>query len=124
MRSRATSARSGRRRRVSCDTSSTNAFPQGGDAIVQRLVGLEILTRSQQPLREERGFDQVAAVVVAAEQGNHMAGAPTHEVRPGAVKPVGGLEKADDLPHARSALFAGDEATLGADDESHDAEAG
>src|SRR5256885_1669665 len=100
-----------------------DAFPQRRDTVVQRKVGFEVLARGQQALSEEGGLDQVAAVIVTAEQGNHAAGAPAHEVRPDAVKPVCLLEEIDDLSHARRALRVRDEAALRADDERHDAEA-
>src|SRR5439155_12301558 len=101
-----------------------DAFPQYCDAVIQSAVGPEVLARSQEPLGEERGFDQVAAVIVAAEQGNHAAGMSAHEMRPDAVKPVCFFQEIDDLSHAGSALRARDEPALRAHDERHDAEAG
>src|SRR5215472_6719894 len=75
--------------------------PQLRDATVERFLGgsgaVEVLASGEQTLHEERGFNQVSAVVEHAEDRHGASGGAVHVMRPDAVITVGVLEEVYDL---------------------------
>lgn len=82
----------------------------------------EILMRGQQPLNQKGRFDQIAAVVLAAE-GLHAARRTLDPVGPCTVEAVCTFEERDDAFEPFDTLLAGDIAAFDAGDERQNAEA-
>ncbi len=94
-----------------------------GESVLDGGLRVGVLTRSQQPLHEECGLNEVSAVVEPAEDRHGLAGSTVHEMRPRAVETICLLKEGDDAGEPLHALRAGDEAAIHADEDSHDAEA-
>ena len=86
------------------------------------LVAVEVLAGREQACQQERGLDEVAAVVLGAERDRPPAVA-VEEVRQDAVVAVGLEQEADHGQEALERRGAADPAAADAHDDRHDAEA-
>ena len=88
-------------------------MPERGDALAQRLLArilaIEIAARREKPLDHVGRFDDVATVVVHAEERHRLAGFVVVVVRPGAVIARRALEERHDGLEALEPLIACDE---------------
>ena len=97
-------------------------FVQTVAELAQHLAGGP-LPCGEEPLHQERGFHQIAAIVELAEREG-LPGVAVVPMGPGSVEAGQELEIAGDLAYALGGVFPAQPTALGPGDNRHDAEAG
>src|SRR5690606_12123622 len=84
--------------------------PQARDGVaalaLDRIGAIEVLTCSKEPLTDEGGCHEIAAIVVPAEVRHRLAGIAVQKMRPHTGISIRALEETRDLEHALRDLFA------------------
>ena len=91
--------------------------------LLNRGVAREILPCAQEALEEERGLDEIAAIVFSTER-DRGSGSTVHEMRKVAVKARRPLQQIEHQAQSRGSLRPGDPSPLARNDYCHDAKTG